>query len=200
MHHIKIKHRLALGLAVLIPVGIIIYILWFIIRRLMLWLQQLAHMLPVGLQIPTPVIYGISLVCVFLLVYLIGWVSSTYIGKLALRNIERLFSRAPLIGAIYRALTHISKALVIERRAFKEAVWVEFPRKGLKTLGFVTGKERKDDKTLYSIFIPTVPNPTSGFFVRAMEDQVEQSGLTVDEAFALILSAGMSEGSDASHN
>ncbi len=200
MHHIKIKHRLALGLAVLIPVGIIIYILWFIIRRLMLWLEQLAHMLPVGLQIPTPVIYGISLLCVFLLVYLIGWVSSTYIGKLALRNIERLFSRAPLIGAIYRALTHISKALVIERRAFKEAVWVEFPRKGLKTLGFVTGKERKDNKTLYSIFIPTVPNPTSGFFVRAMEDQVEQSGLTVDEAFALILSAGMSEGSDASHN
>ena len=200
MYHIKIKQRLALGLAVLIPISVIIYILWFIIRKLILLLEQLARMLPAGLQIPIPVIYGISLLCVLLLVYLIGWTSSTYIGKLALRNIERLFSRAPLIGAIYRALTHISKALVVERRAFKEAVWVEFPRKGLKTLGFVTGKERKDDKTLYSIFIPTVPNPTSGFFVRAMEEQVEQSGLTVDEAFALILSAGMYEGGDESYH
>jgi len=121
-----------------------------------------------------------------------------FFGKKLLRFGETILNKIPVIKTIYQAVKHLTTGIVSERKIFSRAVLLEFPIKGLSFIGFVTGEitdeiPRQNGKKILKIFIPTTPNPTSGFFCFASEDEVKDLDLTVDEAFKMIISAGYSD-------
>lgn len=110
---------------------------------------------------------------------------------------EKLFFRIPMVGKVYVTMRQMSKAFLGERKGiFKTPVLVEYPRKGIYSIGFLTSDskgeiQRRTDKKLINIFVPTTPNPTSGMLLMVPEDEIIALNMSVEEAMKLVISGGM---------
>lgn len=125
---------------------------------------------------------------------LLGWVSKHYLGKRILAAIAEVIQHIPLIRSIYSALDQLLRTMVTgSGKQFSRVVYVEYPRKGLWAIAFVTGvaKGKGIPPGHLNIFIPTTPNPTSGFHMIVPEVDVRESDLRVEEAFRTIISLGI---------
>jgi uncharacterized membrane protein len=144
----------------------------------------------IGFRVPG---LGILLVLVFL--YLLGLAASNWLGRKAFSLVDRVTTRIPLIKTIYTLGKQLAEALSIpEKQAFKKAVMIEHFRPGLWSLGFVTGTvvdRVVPDEKMVKVFIPTAPNPTTGFMVIVRESQLRDLAWTVPEAMNSILSGGI---------
>jgi uncharacterized membrane protein len=194
------KHRLKTiflaGLAVSVPIGLTIYILFFLIDLM----DGLLRVIPAALHPETLLgvrIPGLGAIATVALIFLAGLVTTSYAGARFFRFAETLVERIPLVRGIYQAIKQIVQTMVSkEGQSFKRVVLVEFPRQGLYTVAFVTGSvtgelRRKTGERGISIFVPTTPNPTSGYYMIVPEDRVTDLEMSVEEAFKLIISGGM---------
>jgi len=192
----KLKNVFLAGLAVTVPVGLTIYILIFLIDLM----DGLLKVVPTGLhpdQVLGVRVPGLGVIATLILVYIAGLLATSYAGGKLFRLAESLVDRIPLVRGIYQAIKQIVMAMVSkEGQSFKKVVLVEFPREGLFTVAFVTGAATGElrDKTgghCINIFVPTTPNPTSGYYMIVPEDRVTALEMSVEEAFKLIISGGM---------
>lgn len=135
----------------------------------------------------------LDLFLVLLLLYCIGLIASNVVGKQLFGFIEGLTKRIPLIRTTYQIGKQLSDTFSLpEKQLFKRVVLVNFFAEGAKVIGFVTGTMKEDGKeTLLAIFVPTVPNPTSGFLVILKESQVTESSWSVEEAMRMVISGGI---------
>jgi uncharacterized membrane protein len=192
----KLKNAFLAGLAVTIPVGLTIYILIFLIDLM----DGLLRIIPsqyhpdrfLGVRVP-----GLGVIATVVLIFAAGFLTTSYLGGKFFRFAEALVERIPLVRGIYQAIKQIVQTMVSkEGQSFKRVVLVEFPRPGLYTVAFVTGVTTGElkDKTggnCINLFVPTTPNPTSGYYVMVPEDGVTDLEMSVEEAFKLIISGGM---------
>lgn len=141
-----------------------------------------------GYQVP-----GVGLVALLLLVYLAGLVAASVLGRKAIGLGELMISKLPLISQTYGTARQVLHTLMMSNKgAFKEVVLVEFPSPGMKTLGFVTGRTcDADGQELLTLFIPTAPNPTSGFLQLLPPSNVIPCNISVDEALKMVISGGL---------
>lgn len=176
------------GLLAIIPLGlsiIVIRIIYVVIDRRII--DALAQV--IGYRIP-----GLGIVLVLVLLYFLGLVTSNVLGKRLLHAFENIFQRIPLIKTTYQVGKQISTTLSLpERQVFKKAVLIDFFKPGSRVIGFVTGtvNNEKTQEQLLKIFIPTVPNPTSGFLVIMKESETVDPGWSVDEAMKAVISGGI---------
>jgi len=183
------------GIVVIVPLWVTILLFKAVINLI----DNTFNLLPPALQPKTYLpFFGIELVITFLLIILVGIIASNYFGKKIFRLGEIILTKIPVIKTIYQAVKHLTTGIVSERKIFSRAVLLQFPIKGLSFIGFVTGEStdqipRQNGKKMLKIFIPTTPNPTSGYFCFAAEDEVIDLDITVDEAFKMIISAGYSD-------
>lgn len=176
------------GLVVVVPVSLTVYILWAIIK----FTDRLypSSFLPV--YVP-----GVGIVITFSVIFLVGLITTNFLGRRLLDLGERIISHVPLVKEIYLSIKQIAEALFTHKdKNFRRAVLIEYPRKGIFTMVFVTGVSKasireKTGKKLLNVFVPTTPNPTSGFFLMVPEDEVIELDMSPDEAFKLIISGGM---------
>jgi uncharacterized membrane protein len=192
----KLKNVFLAGLAVTIPVGLTIYVLIFLIDLMDGLLRVvLAGLHPdqiLGVRIP-----GLGVIATLILIFISGLLATSYAGGKLFRLAESLVDRIPLVRGIYQAIKQIVQTMVSkEGQSFKKVVLVEFPREGLFTVAFVTGTATGElrDKTggrCINLFVPTTPNPTSGYYLIVPEDGVTNLEMSVEEAFKLIISSGM---------
>jgi uncharacterized membrane protein len=166
-----------------------------LIKALVNFMDSTFSLLPTVLQPKTYVPFAgaeILIACVFVL--LIGFLVNNIIGNRLVGMGEQFVSKIPIVRTVYHGVKHLTKGIVGDKKIFSQVVLLEYPIKGLKFIGFVTGEDTldfgPDKQKVLKIFIPTTPNPTSGFFCYGLEDQVEKMQLSVDEAFKLIISAG----------
>jgi len=144
----------------------------------------------------TQTVHGIGLILLVALILGIGWFARQYLGDRLVKLINTVFERIPFINKVYVAILQISQALLGGNRdTFKHAVMIEYPRAGIYSIGFVTQDTRGPaqeviTEDVLSIFIPTTPNPTSGFLLFVPKDQVMYLDIPVEEALKLIISAG----------
>ncbi|HTZ40178.1 MAG TPA: DUF502 domain-containing protein [Syntrophales bacterium] len=192
----KLKNVFLAGLAVTIPIGLTIYILIFLIDLM----DGLLKFIPaayhpnsfLGFRIP-----GLGVIATVALIFVAGLVTTSYAGGKLFRLVEVLVDRIPLVRGIYQAIKQIVQTMVSkDGQSFKKVVLVEFPRQGLFTVAFVTGAPSGElrDKTggqCINLFIPTTPNPTSGFYVMVSQASVTPLEMSVEEAFKLIMSGGI---------
>ena len=198
------KHFLA-GIFTFIPLAVIGWILWSMAG--VLWrVHQLlpdAWQLEAHLNDPTLVAFLnvlLTLVLAGLLamaIALLGWGSKQFLGEKVLEVIAHLIQRIPVIRSIYSALDQLLKTLAVGGgQQFNRVVYLEYPRKGIWALAFVTGPAvgRAVPAHHLNVYVPTTPNPTSGFHLIVPEEEVRETHLTVEEAFRTILSLGIAQG------
>jgi len=142
--------------------------------------------------------FGIELLIALLLIIIVGIITSNFIGKKFVSLGEIILAKIPVVKTIYQGVKQLTTGIMSDKKMFTRVVLLEFPIKGLFFIGFVTGEgtemiPNNRDKKMLKIFIPTTPNPTSGFFCMAAEEEVKPLNISVDEAFKLIISAGFSD-------
>lgn len=184
------------GLLVLLPLLISVKLLiWgFNIVNGLVGGDFISRYLFVKFQIKLP---GAGLVILILLILLTGLIAQNYIGKRLIHLGELILRKIPILSSIYGTTKQITEGFVkTDKTAFRKTILVEYPRRGVYRLGFLIGVAPAETSLkvgcpLVSVFIPTVPNPTTGFLVFVPEEQVITLDLTIEDGFKLILSAGV---------
>lgn len=178
------------GLLVLTPIVVTIYVFYLLFLKIDGLLGGKLIELT-GRRIP-----GMGFVAVILLILLVGVFARNFIGKKMIQLAEYIVNRIPLINRVYSAVQQLSQAFFSGKRAvFQKAVLIEFPKKGSYCIGFQTSEtkgeiQRQTRKELLSIFLPTSPNPTSGYLLFIPKDKVHTLQMTIEEAVKLVISGG----------
>ncbi len=187
----SLKKLFTTGLLTLLPLGITVYIFYFIFNFLE---NMLGGVIEFFFEIEIP---GIGFAAGILLIFLVGFIASNIIGRRIIDCWDALFKRIPLTRSIYSSAKQIIDAFKLQgKHAFQKVVLLEYPRKGLFVLGFVTGSSKgeiqeKTHEDLVNIFIPTTPNPTSGMLILAPRREVIELEMTVEEGMKVIISGGL---------
>jgi uncharacterized membrane protein len=184
------------GLLIVVPVGISAWFLHLIIN----WTDNKLTLLPPVLHpntyLPFPV-PGLGLIITLVSVFLIGVITTNFIGKALISLGEKVVDKIPLIRGVYILVKQVMETIFNQdKEGFKRVVLIEYPRKGLYSIAFVTGVARgevqaKTSDTLVNVFIPTTPNPTSGFLIMVPEEDTISLEMDVEAAFKLVISGGM---------
>ena len=188
----KIRNYFITGVVVLIPIGITIYLTIFITSVSSKILPKEInpnHYLPYNIP-------GLEIIITLFLITFIGWLSLSFIGKRMLSLLNSILKRIPILRTIYSALGQMTETFTKTDNK-KNVVLVEYPRKGSWAVGFATRENSgeisdKLKKNLINVFVPTTPNPTSGFLLMYPKEDVIYLDLTFEEASKFIVSAGTS--------
>ncbi|MCJ7806989.1 MAG: DUF502 domain-containing protein [Clostridia bacterium] len=179
------------GLLTILPLVITLYVFYLIFNFLDNLIGDLIEAI-FSYRIP-----GIGFAAGLLLILLIGFIASNIIGSRLIGFSDKLLQRLPLARGIYTSARQIIDAFTVQgKNAFQKVVLLEYPRKGLYVLGFVTGNSKGEiqDKThadTLNIFIPTTPTPTSGMLILAPRQEVIELNMTIEEGMKVIISGGL---------
>jgi len=187
------------GLVVIAPVGLTIWLIWTVVG----WID--GFVLPLVPRTFQPEEYiGINLRGVGVIIFLVftifvGWIAKGIIGRSMIHFAEGLVNRMPVVRTIYSGIKQISETVFAQsERSFEKACLIQYPRKGIWAIGFVSTSakgevaERADTSgALVGVFVPTTPNPTSGFLLFFPEEDVIELEMSVEDAAKLVISAGL---------
>jgi uncharacterized membrane protein len=186
-----LKEKFITGLFVVIPVGITIFILTFLFSFadgiLGSYLDSLFSLI-FHQEIHIP---GLGMITGAVVIYLAGILATNVLGNQFLNLGDELLSRIPLVKSIYSSSKQLIKVFKEGKTSYRRAVFVEWPRPGVRAIGFVTAEVKRDGLPLVVVYVPTMPNPTSGFALFFREDEVFDCGMTVEEAVKFVVSGGM---------
>ncbi len=182
----KFRAILLSGLIVIVPIVLTIWIL--------VWLFEAIDGLlrPLTVHIFGQQIIGLGFAVILILVLIVGVIATNVIGRKILKWIEEILSKVPVSRMLYVTIKQIFQSFADPKKTgFLKVVLVQFPRKGIYSVGFVTNIHRQENgQTLYNVFIPTSPNPTGGFLQILDESEVVQTALSVEEGLKMVVSAG----------
>ena len=189
----RFRNYFIAGIVVLIPIGITVYLTIFVISVSSKILPKEInpnYYLPYNIP-------GLEIVIAILLISFIGWLSLSFLGKKMLNLFNNVLQRIPILRTIYSAIGQMTETFTKTDKEKKNVVLVEYPRKGSWAVGFATKDNhgeisKKTNKNLVNVFVPTTPNPTSGFLLMFPKDEVIYLDLTFEEASKFIVSAGTS--------
>ena len=183
------------GVVVLIPIGFTLYLSKFLI-------SLSSKIIPQNINPNSYLPYsipGIEIIISILFITVVGGLSLSFFGKKILKFIDDLFKRIPLLRTIYTAISQMTETFSNKDSDKKSVVLIEYPRKGVWAVGFATKENTgemavKTKQKLINVFVPTTPNPTSGFLLMFPIDEVIYLNMTFEEASKFIVSAGTSSG------
>ncbi|MDR4496710.1 MAG: DUF502 domain-containing protein [Candidatus Scalindua sp.] len=196
----NIRRRLLAGLLFILPIYVTFFVIKFLLGLLGGILSPLVRkvFLFFGFALRNSsvdefVVTFVAFILVFIALYFIGVFATNFLGKLLIGYFELIMDNMPVIKNIYKSSKQLIELIGLpSRKAFKRVVLVDYPRIGMKVVAFVTGSIKNNDGTeLTSIFIPTTPNPTSGFLIYLPEEEIVETNMTVEEAIKLIVSGGI---------
>lgn len=192
-----LRGALITGALILAPLGITIWVFVTLVGIA----DGLLQLLPDALQPETYLgfpIPGLGIVATVVLVALVGFGMRYYTGRRIVELYEAALGRVPILNALYQGLKQLFDTVLSKRgKHFRQVVLLEYPRKGIWCLAFLTNErdflraEGVESAPLVSVFLPTTPNPTSGFYLLVPSDDVRLVDISVEEAFKLIMSAGI---------
>ena len=188
---LKIRNYFLTGVVVLIPIAISVYLVIFIVNLSAKLLPDEInpnHYLPYNIP-------GVEILIAFIFITIIGGLSLSFIGKKLLQLINDLFKRIPVLRTIYSAVVQMIETFTKSKDNKKSVVLIEYPKKGTYAIGFATKEntgaiKKKTGKELINVFVPTTPNPTSGFLLRFPKEDVIYLDISFEEASKFIVSAG----------
>lgn len=147
-----------------------------------------------GFEIGIP---GLGLIVLIVFITLVGWITAGFVGRVILRFSENLLSRMPVVRSVYGASKQILETVLQQQsNAFRQAVLVEYPRRGIWAIAFITGRTEGEVQNLIAdelinIFLPTTPNPTSGFLLFVPKQDMIVLDMSVEEAVKMVISGGI---------
>jgi len=189
----KLRNYFITGIVVLVPIGITLYLTKFFI-------SVSSKLIPAEINpnnyLPI-LIPGLEIVLAVIFITLIGYLSLSFIGKKILQLFNDLLKKIPILRTIYSAIGQMAETLAPKRKSKKSVVLIEYPRKGSWAVGFATKDNKgeiskKTNQKLVNVFVPTTPNPTSGFLLMFPKEDIIYLDMNFEEASKFIVSAGTS--------
>ena len=188
---LKIRNYFFTGVIVLIPIGFTLYLSRFLINissDLIPTKINPNNYLPVNIP-------GIEIIITVIFITFVGFLSLSFLGKKFLQLIDTLFKKIPLLGTFWSAIKQMSQSFKANKHKKKSVVLVEYPRKGVWAVGFATKDnegeiKNKTNKNLVNVFVPTTPNPTSGFLLMFEKSDIIYLDMSFEEASKFVVSAG----------
>ena len=193
----KLRNAFIAGIVVLVPIGFTLYLTLFLIKissKLIPTEINPNNYLPFSIP-------GLEILLSVIFITIVGGISLSFFGKKILNLINDLFKRIPILRTIYSAIGQMTESFTSKSDNKKSVVLIEYPKKGSWAVGFATKENKgeiskKTNKELINVFVPTTPNPTSGFLLMFPKDEVIYLDMTFEEASKFIVSAGTSEPTD----
>jgi len=191
-----LKNYFLTGLLVILPIFITVYVILALIRGMDAILKYIpAKYLPeTYLHVHIP---GLGFILVVILVFVVGLLARNFVGRKIVNLGENIVDRIPLVRVLYAGVKQLLEPIFLRKtNAFKRVALIEYPRRGVYVIGFITGESKgeiqnKTSKNMINVFVPTTPNPTSGFYILIPEDEVIVLNMSVEDAFKLIISGGI---------
>jgi uncharacterized membrane protein len=188
---VRIRNNFIAGIVVLIPIGITLYLTLAIVK-------VSSKILPKEINPNNYLPYnipGIEIIIALILITLIGWLSLSFIGKKLLSIFDNILNKIPILRTIYSAFSQMLDTFTKSKTNKQNVVLVEYPRKGTWAVGFATNKntgeiKNKIGQEVVNVFVPTTPNPTSGFLLMFPKEDVIYLDITFEQASKFIVSAG----------
>ena len=193
----KLRNAFIAGIVVLVPIGFTLYLTLFLIKissKLIPTEINPNNYLPFSIP-------GLEILLSVIFITIVGGISLSFFGKKVLSFINDLFKRIPILRTIYSAIGQMTESFTNKSDNKKSVVLIEYPKKGSWAVGFATKENKgeiskKTNKELINVFVPTTPNPTSGFLLMFPKDEVIYLDMTFEEASKFIVSAGTSDPAD----
>ena len=190
----RLRNYFLAGIVVLVPIGITLYLTRFFIS---VSSKLIPNELNPNSYLPFA-IPGLEILLAIIFITIIGSLSLSFIGKKILKIFNDILKRIPILRTIYSAIGQMTETLAPKKGSKKSVVLVEYPRKGSWAVGFATRENdgeisKKTNTNLINVFVPTTPNPTSGFLLMFPKDEVIYLDMTFEEASKFIVSAGTSD-------
>ena len=193
----RIRTNFLAGVLITAPIGITFYLAWLVID----WIDsRVTPMIPVKYNPETYLpfsIPGLGLLVVFVVLTVVGAVTAGMLGRWALNLFERILARMPVIRSLYSAIKQIIETILKQQsNAFRQVVLFEYPRRGSWALGFITGSTQGEVQSLteddvVNVFLPTTPNPTSGYLLFIPKKDLVILSMTVEEGIKMVVSGGI---------
>ncbi len=193
----RIRAYFLAGVLITAPISITLYLAWIFVNFVD---RQVTSLIPEAYNPNTYLPFslpGLGLLIVFLAFTIIGALTAGFFGRFFMRISESVLARMPVIRSIYGAVKQIFETVLAQQsRAFREAVLVEYPRRGVWAIAFITGLTKGEvqkitEEECINIFIPTTPNPTSGFLLFVPRKELVPLSMTVEEALKMVISGGI---------
>ena len=180
------KSKLFAGIATLLP----LYLTFFVIKFLFNTLEEISGPLLKKLHIDIP---GLGIILTVILVYILGILVTNFLGRKIFAIGEKIVKKVPIVNIIYTTLKQITDTFTKgSTEAFEGAVYIQYPRKGLWTMAFISGESKTSQgEAFYHLFVPTTPNPTSGFFLMIPQKDTISTGMSVEKGLKTIISGGL---------
>lgn len=195
----RIRNIFITGLLITLPIALTWFILQFLFKNLDALspvftdiLIQFGAPFPEGYRIPF-----LGVVMTLLIVLLVGWLTTSFFGKKIFELGETLVEKIPFVRRVYKGSKQVVVSIAqADTSAFRKVVLLEFPRRGLLAIGFVTGETRGEVQKLtqgnmLNVFVPTMPNPTSGFLVFSPLDELTEVSMSIEEGIKYVVSGGI---------
>ncbi|WP_319823668.1 DUF502 domain-containing protein [Thalassovita sp.] len=195
----RLRSSFLTGLVVIAPVGLTIWLVW----TLMGWVDSVVlPLVPERFQ-PEPYIginlRGVGIIFFLVFTVVIGWIAKGLLGRSLIRWAESLVSRMPVVRSIYSGAKQIAETVFAQsERSFEKACLIQYPRAGIWAIGFISTQAKGEinarvptDDTVMTVFLPTTPNPTSGFLLFLPKSDVIELDMSVEDAAKLVISAGL---------
>ena len=189
----RIRNNFIAGVVALIPIGITLYLTLFIIK-----LSE--KLIPKGINpnnyLPFD-IPGLEILIALILITLVGWISLSFLGKKVFELFNNILKKIPILRTIYSAIGQMTESFTKNQKDQSSVVLLEYPRKGVWAVGFATNENKgvistKVKEDLVNVFLPTTPNPTSGFLLMVPKKELIYLDVTFEQASKFIVSAGTS--------
>ena len=189
----KLRNYFITGIVVLVPIGITLYLTKFFIS---ISSKLIPSEINPNSYLPI-LIPGLEIILSIIFITLIGYLSLSFIGKKILQIFNELLKKIPILRTIYSAIGQMAETLAPKRKSKKSVVLIEYPRKGSWAVGFATKDNKgeiskRTNQNLVNVFVPTTPNPTSGFLLMFPKEEVIYLDMSFEEASKFIVSAGTS--------
>ncbi len=193
----RLRNYLFAGIIVTAPIAITIFL---VVQVVNFFDTRVDRLLPQQYNPETYLPFslpGLGFLTMIVVLIFIGWFAAGLVGRSIMRSGERLLDRMPVIRSVYGTLKQIFETVLAQSsRSFREVVLVEYPRRGIWALGFVTGGttgevQERTERDLVNVFLPTTPNPTSGFLLFVPKEDLVRLDITVEEGVKMVISSGI---------
>ncbi len=193
----RVRGYLLAGILVTAPIAITVYLTWVFLTFID---SRVTRILPghwYEALYGETTLPGLGLIIALVFFIIIGWFATNFLGRLLIRISEYIVARMPVIRTLYSAIKQIFETIMATKsQAFREVVMMQYPRKGVWSIGFVTGKtegevQRATKEDTINVFVPTTPNPTSGYLLFVPKKELIYLDMSVEEGVKLVVSAGI---------
>ena len=208
----RLRSNFLAGLVIILPIGLTLWLMWTVVGWIDSWVWPFVpdsyqpealvnrYLRPEGADWINVNVRGIGVVIFLLFTVIVGWVGKGLMGRSMLRFGEGLVERMPVVRSIYNGVKQIAETVFSQRdTSFDKACLIEYPRRDAWAIAFVStsakgevkAKLSKDGEDIVTVFLPTTPNPTSGFLLFIPRHDIKELDMTVEDAAKLVISAGL---------